>query len=232
LQFDISFSVEAIWVTLGLAVLTVAIPVALSFRTLPENSIIVGTNSAAISAQCHEARRQPDVQKEQVSEAQSRSEGHTAISLTNDEIQPVIEREDGIEMLQINTSPDRPQNGSNNAIEAEDDRELRGVASREIEPPSNGNDIATPQGESLANVPNENDASPPDESGQTIPQENPQSAPNDPTATNSVPKPPWLQLLQWGVLVEGSTDRNNPGQLGLAPIKNIISKPKDGHFYE
>ena len=44
-------------VTLILAILTVLIPITLSFRRLPKYSIVVGTNSAAISAQCHRPRQ-------------------------------------------------------------------------------------------------------------------------------------------------------------------------------
>jgi len=111
--------VEAICVTLGLAVLTVAIPVALSFRPLPCNSIIVGTNSAAISAQLHPDMRQANVQIEQKAFAEERP------------------------WLAL-----------------------------------------------------------------------------------------WLRLLQWGVLVEGSTDPKRPGRLGLAPSRYVLSKPQDGHYYQ
>ncbi len=68
--------------------LTVVIPVALSCRVLPESSIIVGTNSAAISAQCHRARRQPGVQDELMSEAESGPEVDGAAE--------ILQAEDGI----------------------------------------------------------------------------------------------------------------------------------------
>lgn len=53
LAFQIAYSTQALLTTLILACIAVLVPLALSLRQLPSHSIIVGTNSAAISAQCH-----------------------------------------------------------------------------------------------------------------------------------------------------------------------------------
>ena len=56
LAFTLNFSTGALLVTLILAIVTVLIPITLSLRKLPKYSIVVGTNSAAISTQCHGSR--------------------------------------------------------------------------------------------------------------------------------------------------------------------------------
>jgi hypothetical protein len=55
LTFEVAFSTQALLATLIAAVVALSIPLALSTMSLPKASIIVGTNSAAISAQCHGA---------------------------------------------------------------------------------------------------------------------------------------------------------------------------------
>jgi hypothetical protein len=53
LQFKVGFSTQALLATLILACVALAIPMGLALRSVPQYSIVVGTNSAAISAQCH-----------------------------------------------------------------------------------------------------------------------------------------------------------------------------------
>lgn len=53
LSFHVAYSTQALLLTLIVASIAVSIPVCLSLLHLPKQSIIVGTNSAAISAQCH-----------------------------------------------------------------------------------------------------------------------------------------------------------------------------------
>ena len=223
MQFDIAFSVEAIWVTLGLAVLTVVIPVALSFRVLPESSIIVGTNSAAISAQCHQARRQPDVQDELVSEAESGPEVDGAAEIP--------QAEDGIELTELNLSlVRRPSGDSTDSTsfrttrttpESEESGEP-GRASRVIES-SSDNFAVEDRGEHTSILA---------ENQQTLLRDDEQGGTPEGDAESETSAMIWLQPLRWGVLVEGSTNRNNPGQLGLAPLNNIIGTPINGHLYE
>jgi hypothetical protein len=42
---------------------------------------------------------------------------------------------------------------------------------------------------------------------------------------------PWLEELKWGVLVDGSSSEEKPGQLGLGLAKDVRGEPRDGHYY-
>lgn len=53
LSFHAAYSTQALLLTLIIASIAVSIPVGLSLLPLPKESVIVGTNPAAISAQCH-----------------------------------------------------------------------------------------------------------------------------------------------------------------------------------
>jgi hypothetical protein len=57
LTWSLNSSTEALISTLVLAIWTVSVPLILSVRRLLANSMMVGTNSAAISAQCHPPRQ-------------------------------------------------------------------------------------------------------------------------------------------------------------------------------
>jgi len=98
------FSSEALLAGIVVGLTTIAVPLCLGFFRLPSNSIIVGSNSAAISAQCHpgESRRGgagvETIEREEAEEANiagaDREEG-----------------EDGHEIRDIHRFDNNPENG-------------------------------------------------------------------------------------------------------------------------
>ncbi|OIW34173.1 hypothetical protein CONLIGDRAFT_212838 [Coniochaeta ligniaria NRRL 30616] len=102
LSFAVVFSSEALLASIVVGLTTIAVPLCLGFFRLPSNSIIVGSNSAAISAQCHpvESRRDGSgveaVERERGEEANSGGVGRE-------------EGEDGHERRSIRRSGDEPE---------------------------------------------------------------------------------------------------------------------------
>ena len=229
LSFQLAFSNEAIVATIILTIITAMLPVILSLRRFPKNSIIVGTNSAAISAQCHRPR-QPQLASG-MAHANSKSSasigGYSDVSeFAYDDGRSNPKRfpdENGhghdISLRTLNVGSDQALPAVPPSVfgKAQAESEslngttmlvVPGLADYRDRRPSLGNSHNSyrSRGENdflLSELPS-------------------QQAAQDRA---------WLQPLKWGVLVQGSVDPQHPGQLGLAPVDLVIGPPVDGHYY-
>ena len=226
LEFGLQFSTQAILLTLILAVVTVLIPIALSLRTLPENSIIVGSNSAAIAAQCQRPRGRTignygtirndsavaDVSVEgggggeeeaPNGEVRRGSELQVVLHHQGEDSTSIIEMYEMYEM-------EGQQEGEDSLGEAEHSEQQDGE-------------------DGLRAVQTGRDEREQDETRGS----RHHSRLREPSVSDSAHAyEPWLGKLQWGVLVSGSISPQNPGQLGLAAPIDIIDTPTDGHYYQ
>ena len=211
LDFGLQYSTQAILLTLILAVVAVLIPVALSLRTLPKNSIIVGSNSAAIAAQCQRPRGRPIGNYGTISNDGTIA-GIGAVVVVG--VEGGGEGEEGggaaagggIEMHEIEAQ----REGEENVGEAEHNEQQD----------EEGGPSTVQMG---------NDEQEHDESRGSLHR----SRLLDHSPSHSAPvNTPWLEKLQWGVLVSGSTSPKKPGQLGLAVRRDFIGAPIDEDYYQ
>ncbi|KAI1618779.1 hypothetical protein EDD36DRAFT_460417 [Exophiala viscosa] len=238
LHYSLGYSVQALVATLLLAAVALLIPLVLTVWPLPsQNSIIVGTNSAAISAQC---QRLPTRRSVRVSAQADRryNSANSEVSAEDNAAGDVdtgyrhgseagAGAEDGPGRAPAPDGDSVSESRRLLAISHKDD--LVDGYCRQPEPGAEGEVAAVPKSDPQAQpapavahqadpAGTEDDA--PDNASQEV-----QLLDNDPDQT------PRLQELRWGVLQPGGADSNNRGHLGLGIAKRILGQPEDGHWY-
>lgn len=218
LAFGLQFSTQAILLTLALAVTTSMIPILLSLRALPRDSIIVGSNSAAIAAQCQRPRGPTSSNY-----GTMRNDDAVAIAGTEGgEREDEEEPDDDAGSDIAAQSRHQDEEGAASSIEMDDMGEATTRAAEQAEPQE---DDDTPRPVDAAN----GELVEQDAAGGSRPRSRllPPSA-SDPARASK----PWLGKLQWGVLVSGSTSAERPGQLGLATPTAVGGAPTEGYYYQ
>ena len=200
---------------------------ALSLRALPENSIIVGSNSSAIAAQCQRSR--------------GRTVGNYG-TIRNDSAVPVA----GVEGGEGEGEEEVPEGEARRASEpqvlqhhqGEDDRsiiemyEMYEMSGHQEEEDDVGETEHSEQqgGEDRSSIAQTgNDEEEQDERrGNRY-----HSRLGGPSGSNFAHvQDTWVGKVQWGVFVLVSTDVKDPGQLGMSAPMDIKGTPTNGHYYQ